>query len=120
MLPPTEDPKMGKVLKQNVILGGRELKAGTKEGDIPKDIKEPAARFLIDEKKYKPAGQPKESIDGKAKARISELETQLENETSRANEAEVKVDESVTALSEANSNVAGLETQLENKKPPAK
>jgi predicted nucleic acid-binding Zn-ribbon protein len=99
---------MAKVLKVNVILAGKVYKAGTKESDLPDEVKKKASPFLIDEKKYKPAGKPGESLaDAKIIARLSELEQQVEDEKRRANEAE-------TALSEANSTIAGLTTEIEN------
>lgn len=97
---------MSKVVKQNVILGGQEIKAGTPESDIPDEVKKPASKFLIDEKKYKSAEQSSEVIDAKVNARIVELEE--ENATAReyaeANEQ---------FLSEANSTIAGLTSDLE-------
>lgn len=98
---------MAKVLEKNVILGGKEYKAGTKESDISGEFKKQAAQFLIDEKKYKAAGKPEEVIDADISARIIELEENLDSETQRADEAEV-------ALSEANSSIAGLTTEVEN------
>ena len=103
---------MSKVIKCNVILKGREFKAGTKESDLPGDVKKDAVKFLIDEKKYKTPGKPEASID--VKVHIAGLETQIEElavaiaeEMGRAKRAEI-------SLSEANSSIAGLTSQVED------
>lgn len=98
---------MGKVLQENVILGGREQKAGTKESDIPKDIRGQASRFLIDEKKYQPVSKQADNVDEEVQVRIVELEE--ENSTARE-----WAEASEKALSEANSSIAGLTSQLED------
>lgn len=98
---------MSKVIKCNVILRGREFKAGTKESDLPGDVKKDAAKFLIDEKKYKAAGQPEAIIDTKAQEHITGLEALLSTQEKRADTAE-------EALSQANSDIAGLTSQLED------
>lgn len=98
---------MSKVIKCNVILGGREFKAGTKESDLPDDVKKDAVKFLIDEKKYKASQKDKAEIDPSDSVRIIELESLLSTETDRADNAE-------KALSQANSDIAGLTSQLED------
>lgn len=104
---------MAKVLGVNVILCGKEYKAGTKESDLPGDVKKSAAQFLIDEKKFQPKGKPDEAPEVKKLiARIFELEEEVDVKGTRAHDAE-------TALSEANSTIAGLESQLENEKSRA-
>ncbi len=100
---------MSKVLKQNVILGGQEYKAGSSESDIPIEVKKLAAPFLIDEKKYKPPGKPGEAVDVKIQPHISALESEVTSEKDRADKAE-------SDLSEANSSIAGLKSQLEEEK----
>ena len=97
---------MAKVIGNNVILGGKEYKAGTKESDIAADVKKQAQPFLIDEKKYKAAGQPEAIIDTKVQEHITGLETQIGDERQRAEKAE-------SSLSQANSDIAGLTSQLE-------
>lgn len=98
---------MSKVFKQNVILGGQEYKAGTSEDKVVAEFKKQAIPFLIDEKKYKPATKETEIVDVKVQARITEMEAENSTLLERAEDAE-------TALSEANSAIAGLESQLEN------
>lgn len=98
---------MSKVVKQNVILGGQEIKAGTSESDIPDEVKKQASKFLIDEKKYKSVGKPAEAIDAKIQAQITDLEKEVNSATARADTAE-------SSLSEANSRIAGLETEVAN------
>ena len=98
---------MSKVIKCNVILRGREFKAGLKESELPGDVKKDAAKFLIDEKKYKAPGQPEATIDTKVQEHITRLETQIGDERQRAEKAE-------SDLSEANSSIAGLTSELEN------
>ena len=98
---------MAKVLRQNAILGGQEFKAGTKENDLPDDVRKMASQFLIEEKKYKSDIKPDKAIDADIQARIAGLESQLEDETARSEDA-------TKLLSEANSSIAGLESQLED------
>ena len=98
---------MSKVLKENVILGGMEFKAGTEESNIPDDVKKQASQFLIDEKKYKASQKDKSEINPASSVRVIELESLLSTETDRADNAE-------KSLSQANSNIAGLTSQLED------
>ena len=98
---------MSKVLKGNVILKGREFKAGTKESELPAHVKKDAVKFLIDEKKYTASQQKDGGTDSTSSPLITELESLLSTETTRA-------DNAVKALSQANSDVAGLTSQLED------
>jgi predicted RNase H-like nuclease (RuvC/YqgF family) len=110
---------MSKVLKQNAILGGQEFKAGTKENDLPADVKKMASQFLIDEKKYKSPVKSEKNELAEANIRFEESLQKLEEAESRLTEAVEYADKVDSSLSEANSEISGLITQLEDEKSRA-
>ena len=110
---------MSKVLKQNAILGGQEFKAGTKESDLPADVKKMASQFLIDEKKYKSPVKSEKNELAEANARFEDSIQKLEEAESRLTEAVEYADKVDSSLSEANSEISGLTTQLEDEKSRA-
>ncbi len=110
---------MSKVLKQNAILVGQEFKAGTKESDLPADVKKMALQFLVDEKKYKLPVKSEKNELAEANVRFEESLQKLEEAESRLTEAVEYADKVDSSLSEANSEISGLETQLEDEKSRA-
>ena len=110
---------MTKVLRQNAILGGQEFKAGTKESDLPADVKKMASQFLVDEKKYNVPVKSEKTELVEANARFEDSLQRLEEAESKLTTA-IEYAEGVDSdLSLAHSEISGLTTQLENEKSRA-
>ena len=107
---------MAKVIKQNVILGGQEFKAGTKESDLPVDVKKVASQFLIDEKKYKSTVKSEKNELAEANARLEEYLQALEDAEGKLTLAAEYCNEAEKDLSEASSKAVEMEGQLKDEK----
>lgn len=110
---------MSKVLKQNVILGGREFKAGTKESDLSADVKKVASQFLISEKEYKVPVKSEKTELAEANARYEDSLQKLEEAESKLTTAIEYAEGVDSSLSLAHSEISGLETKLETEKARA-
>lgn len=110
---------MSKVLKGNAILGGQEFKAGTKESDLPADVKKVASQFLINEKEYKTPVKSEKTELAEANTRYEDSLQKLEEAESRLTEAIEYSDGVDSSLSLAHSEISGLETNLKNEKSRA-
>jgi chromosome segregation ATPase len=107
---------MAKVLRQNVILGGQEFKAGKSENDLPVDVRKMASQFLVSEKEYNTDTKSDKTESAQADARFEESLQKLEEAESKLTEAIEYAKDVDSSLSEANSEISGLTTQLEDEK----
>ena len=107
---------MAKVIKQNVILGGQEFKAGTKESDLPVDVKKMALQFLVDEKKYQAPVKSEKNELAEANARFEDSLQKLEEVEGKLTLAAEYCNEAEKDLSEASSKAVEMEGQLEDEK----
>lgn len=110
---------MSKVLRQNAILGGQEFKAGTKESDLPADVKKLASQFLVSEKEYKLPVKSEKNELAEANIRYKESLQKLEESKTRLSEAIEYSEDVDSRLSLAHSEISGLTTQLGNEKSRA-
>ena len=104
---------MAKVFKQNVILGGKEYKAGTSETEIDAEVKKLAEKFLVSEKEYKASINKTGGMDDKIKAHIEQLGKALDDETARADKAEKSLSKASDDLAIAKESLALGASQFE-------